>query len=238
MKENQIKGVITELVERKERKSAFDVFLSTEDILLSVINEKSPTGALRFTINNILADAKQKYARILRTKEIEELFKQMAELETTIIQARCTLVTETKLTMINQKRGGSETSYVVARAPFYNPENVKAEIRVYLGRAEELGNDLTKLSNDNKFMKNAEKLIVNAMVEVMEKRGVFAGIKKSTGVSKLVTAGEEENSISLESSSIKGAKAPKRENPFSPKHNSKPKSYTFLGLKGQNKKEG
>lgn len=238
MKENQIKGVMTELVENKNRKSAFEIFLATEEISKTALNEKTSIGAIRLTINDILLDAKQKYAQILRSKEIEELFKQMAELETTIIQSRCTLATQTKLTLINQKRGGSETSYVVARAPFYNPENVKAEIRVYLGRAEELGNDLDKLSNENKFMKNAEKLIINAMVEVMEKRGVMARIKKSSGVAKLVTADGEDDSTPGESSSMKGSTStkPERENPFSTKHNVKPKSYTFLGLKGQNKK--
>ena len=238
MKENQIKGVLTELVENKTRKSAFEIFLTTEEIPQAALTEKSSTGTTRLAIKDILFYAKQKYNQILQTNEYNLLFKEMANLETTIIQARCTLATEVKLTLVNQKRGGSETSYVVARSPFYNPDNVKAEIRVYLGRAEELGNNLEKLSNDHKFMKNAEQLIVSAMVEVMEKRGVLAGIKKSAGVSKLVTAGEVEEEKSIESSSKKSGKAPKRVNPFSPKHNVKSKSYSMLGLKGQTKKEG
>ena len=106
------------------------------------------------------------YEALYKTYDSE--FKQMSIFETKIIQARCILSTETKLTMINQKRGGSETSYVVARAPFYNPNNVKAEIRVYLGKSEEIGDDLDKLANNSKFMNNAEKLIVNAMIKIME----------------------------------------------------------------------
>lgn len=241
MRENQIKGVMTELVESKDRKSAFEVFLSTEDIPQQVINEKSYTGAIRSTINKVLADSKQKYAQILRTKENEELFKIMADLETTIIQSRCALATEIKLTLVNQKRGGSETSYVVVRAPFYNPDNVKAEIRVYLGKAEELGNDLNSLSKDAKFMDNAERLIVKAMAEVMDKRGVLPSIKKSAGVTRVVTAGvDEENSYSEKSSSKERMKLkkPKRENPFELKHNPRPKSGNMIvGLKGENKKD-
>jgi hypothetical protein len=226
MKENQIKGVMTELVEKKDRKSAFEVLLATEDISMLVVNEKSSTGSLRLTINNILIDAKQKYARILKTKEVVDLFNQMADLETTIIQARCTLATKVKLTLVNQKRGGSETSYVVARAPFYNPDNVKAEIRVYLGKTEELGIDLAKLSNDTRFMNNAEKLIVKAMVEVMEKRGVLAGIKKSEVVKHMVSDEGLEETVPV---AIKN-KEKYKGSPYKPGPglNPKPKSGMFL----------
>ncbi len=217
MKENQIKGVMTELVEKKERKSSFDVFLSTEDIPLEVIHNKSVIGQRRFGINKILVEAKQQYARIIRAKETQELFEKMAEIETTIIQARCALVTETKLTMVNQKRGGSETSYVVARAPFYNPDNVKAEIRVYLGKAEDLGSDLVKLSSDQSFMDRAENLVVKAMMEVMVKSGALKSIKKSELVKVLMTnEGDEEAGIS--GSLKKEKRMDPRRSPFTPKN--------------------
>ena len=110
----------------------------------------------------------------------------MKELETLIVQSRSIIGTVTKLSMINQNRGGSETSYIIARAPFFNPDNVKAEIRVYLGKTEEIGRTIEDLSKDTKFMDEAERQIVNAMKDVMEKRKVEVAIKKSVSVKQLV----------------------------------------------------
>ncbi len=240
MKENQLKGILVELIETKSRKSAFDVFLQSEEIPQESITEQSNIGKARGYIFSVLQNAKQEYSQITNSPEIKEIFQKLADLETTIIQSRSALATQTKLTILNQKRGGSETSYVVARAPFFNPDYVKAEIRVYLGKTEELGNDLTKLSSDSNFMENAEKLIVKAMVEVMEKRGAFASIKKSVAVNKLIIAdGEEENSSSNETSSKTRAKLkkPVRENPFSPKHTPRSKGgYKYLGPNPENEK--
>jgi hypothetical protein len=188
MKENRIKGIMAELIENKKKKSEFEIFLSTEEVSPKVLNEHSDLGKKRAAIYDILMEAKERYTQ--KTKANEKLFQELASLETTIIQARSILTAETKLTMINQKRGGSETSYVAARAPFFNPNNVKAEIRVYLGKSEEIGDDLEKLSKDSKFMKNAEKLIVNAMIEIMEANGPTAKKKKKRNIMKLALANE------------------------------------------------
>lgn len=229
---NRMKGVMTEIVERNNRKSEFEVFLTTEDIKMEFHTLNSFINETRSDVHKILTDAKQKYARLLRSEENVALFKLMAELETTIIQARCALATDTKLTMINQKRGGSETSYVVARAHFYNPDNVKAEMRVYLGKTEELGDDLTKLSNDKKFMDNAEKLMVKAMVEVMQKRGVTASVKKSVSVKEVVTLDGEVERINEPVEEETKKKGSFRKNPYQPGKgiNPKPKGGGFPSL--------
>lgn len=180
MKENRIKGIMAELIENKKKKSEFEIFLSTEEISPKVLNERSDLGRKRTAVYKVLNDAKQKYAQLISTHE--PLFQEMASLETIIIQSRSILAAKTKLTMINQRRGGSETSYVVARALFFNPNNVKSEIRVYLGKSKEIGSDLEKLSNDAKFMNNAEKLIVDAMIEIMEAGGAAAKMKKKKNI--------------------------------------------------------
>jgi hypothetical protein len=167
MKKNQLKGIFTELNETSTRKSAFTAFIETEDISSDVTLEKSEIGLIRKRVYGQLQDLKAEYIDLIKDPKVKELFARLEKLETAIVQHRSVLATEVKLTLLNQKRGGSETSYVVARAPFYNPNNVKAEIRAYLGKAEDLGSDLVKLSNDPAFMKMAELELISSMEEYM-----------------------------------------------------------------------
>lgn len=165
MKKNQLKGIFTELNETSTRKSAFTAFLETEDISSDFAVDNSEIGLIRKRVYKELQQLKAEYIDLIGDPNVKELFSRLEKLETAIVQHRSALATEVKLTMLNQKRGGSETSYVVARAPFYNPNNVKAEIRAYLGKAEDLGSDLDKLSNDREFMKKAELVLVKSMTD-------------------------------------------------------------------------
>ena len=228
MKENIIKGIMTDILETKDRKSAFDVFLKGENINMKLLSGGGEVEQIRnLAFTNYLA-AKTEYKNIVNNPDNNKLFNRMKELETLIVQSRSIISSPTKLSMINQKRGGSETSYIIARASFYNPDNVKAEIRVYLGKTEEIGRSVEELSRDTRFMDDAEKQIVKAMKEVMEKNQVQVGIKKSVKI--MVTSDGEE----VKEESKMEIKKPKRENPYSPKPGvkSKPKSYgVFLPKK-------
>jgi hypothetical protein len=165
MKKNQLKGVFTDLIETSTRKSAFTTFIETEDISSDVTLENSEIGLIRKRVYKELQKLKEEYIDLIKDPKVQELFARLEKLETAIVQHRSILVTDVKLTLLNQKRGGSETSYVVARAPFYNPNNVKAEIRAYLGKTEDLGTDLVKLSNDPEFMRRAELELISSMEE-------------------------------------------------------------------------
>jgi hypothetical protein len=167
MKKNQLKGIFTELNETSTRKSAFTTFVETEDISIDVTQEKSEIGHIRKRVYEELQKLKKEYIDLIKDPKVQELFARLEKLETAIVQHRSILVTDVKLTLLNQKRGGSETSYVVARAPFFNPNNVKAEIRAYLGKTEELGSDLVKLADDPEFMRKAELELVSSMEEYM-----------------------------------------------------------------------
>jgi hypothetical protein len=164
MKKNQLKGIFTELNETITRKSAFNSFIETENISTDVTLEMSRIGLIRKNAYKQLQELKTDYINLINDKKVKELFEKFEKLETAIVQHRSILATEVKLGLINQKRGRSETSYVIARAPFYHPNKVKSEISVYLGKTEILGNDLVKLSNDNEFMKRAELELVSSML--------------------------------------------------------------------------
>lgn len=231
MKKNQLKGIFTELIETSTRKSAFTSFIETEDISSDVTLEKSEIGHTRKKIFEELQKLKADYVAIIEDSKTKQIFARLARLETAIVQHRSMLDTEVKLTLLNQKRGGSETSYVVARAPFYNPNNVKAEIRTYLGKAEDLGSDLVLLSNDKEFMKSAELELVSSMKEYMismdtlqvsTKEKVVSTVKVPVKI--LEVAGDD---ISNKFEEVTNEKKVKKRNPFrpGPAVNPPPKTY-------------
>lgn len=254
---NQVKGVMSEIIESKFQKSLFDIFLANENIPFDENMGVSPNfysqyvgiiksnpkanDLLSFITNNWkvmykdLTYAKWVYQDIINNPANKELFETMALLETIIIQGRCLLNTDVKLTLLNQKRGESETSYIVARAPFYNPENVKAEIRAYLGKAEDLGSDLDKLSKDRSFMLYAQQQIVEAMREVINEQKIMERIKKSlkVRVKELVYAldddSNEPSSLEMKKKSID------RLDPYDPGKGISPPTKT-LGLLSKKKK--
>jgi hypothetical protein len=145
----------------------------------------------RNKIFNDYTGYKDEYNQIFNDKANLEVFHKMRLLEILILQSRSILNTSVKLGLINQKRGGSETSYVIARSPFYNPDNVKAEIRVYLGKTSEINRPIEELSRDLLFMEEAERQIVKAMNEVVERTKEKIGIKKSVKTRVVVMSNGE-----------------------------------------------
>ncbi len=233
MKKNQLKGIFTELIETSTRKSAFTSFIETEDISSDVTLEKSEIGLKRKRIFEELQKLKADYVNIIEDYKTLQIFARLARLETAIVQHRSMLDTEVKLTLLNQKRGGSETSYVVARASFYNPNNVKAEIRAYLGKSEDLGNDLVELSNDPEFMKMAELALVSSMekdmiimdtLPVRTKEKVMSAVKVPVKILQV-----ESEDIHIQHEDELNKKKVKKKTPFRPGPAVNPKPKT-LGL--------
>ena len=219
----QTKGIFTELLESDSKKSAFEMFLKSEYINVNVLKGNSEIAINRNKIFNDYTRYKDEYNEIFNDKANLEVFQKMRLLEILILQSRSILNTSVKLGLINQKRGGSETSYVIARSPFYNPDNVKAEIRVYLGKTSEINRPIEELSRDLLFMEEAERQIVKAMNEVVERTKEKIGIKKSVKTRVVVMSnGERVEEVIQETSDNKKKKHPLSPGKF-PKQN--PKSY-------------
>jgi len=219
----QTKGIFTELLESDSKKSAFEMFLKSEYINVNVLKGNSEIAINRNKILNDYTGYKDEYNQIFNDKANLEVFHKMRLLEILILQSRSILNTSVKLGLINQKRGGSETSYVIARSPFYNPDNVKAEIRVYLGKASEINRPIEVLSKDLLFMEEAERQIVKAMNEVVERTKEKIGIKKSVKTRVVVMSnGERVEEVIQETSDNNKKKHPLSPGKF-PKQT--PKSY-------------
>lgn len=171
MKKNLTKGVITELLETDKKKSSFSVFReSLEKFVPSDYNDNSTINMIRSDVILDYQKSCQEYENLLSDPEVVRMMNKFRQLENLIIQSENILNTNVKLGVVNQKRGGSETSYIIGRCFFYNPENVKDEIRVYIGKTEEIGRSLEELSSDAEFMKKTEELLVISMKEIFDRQ--------------------------------------------------------------------
>lgn len=173
MKKNLTKGVITELLETDKKKSSFSVFRESLKKFQGIqYNGNDTTSEIRYEVLNDYKKSCSEYENLLSDPEVVRILNKFRQLENLIIQSENILNTNVKLGMVNQKRGGSETSYIIGRCFFYNPENVKDEIRVYIGKTEEIGRSLEELSSDAEFMKKTEELLVISMKEIFDRQRV------------------------------------------------------------------
>jgi hypothetical protein len=174
MKVNIVKGVFTELIEGIDKKSSFTSFIDIDETIevFQAENVKSNNliniGLKSKKIKQKLIDSRQEYARIIRGKEFNNLINKLVELETEMIQSRCILNMDIKLGIAVRKiKSGEKVKYITARTQFYRVGYVRSDITVYMGSAEELGDNLAKLKNDNKFMNKVSVELQEMMLREM-----------------------------------------------------------------------
>lgn len=173
MLRGQLKGIFTDLVYDKNGVSKFHQFLwRGSRIKLNSIKINSNLGKLRRELHGTLMESCLEYEKLIEDHQSKLLFNKLAELETRIIQLRCTIdIKEIKFSKGFQKKGVSETEFLIARAPFYIPNQVRSEIRVYIGKIHELG-DVEKKLKDADFLNKVEEMVVQAMIDrQLEERG-------------------------------------------------------------------
>ncbi len=176
----QLKGIFTELVYDKNGVNKFYQFLGRgRRIKLNSIKINSNLGKLRRELYGTLMESCIEYEKLIEDDQSKLLFNKLAQLETRIIQLRCVVDTkEIKFSRGFQKKGVSETEFLIARAPFYIPNQVRSEIRVYIGKIHELG-DVERKLKDKDFLNEVEEIVVQAMIDrQLEERGAITFNKR------------------------------------------------------------
>jgi hypothetical protein len=79
MKENIIKGIMTEILETKDKKSAFEVFLEGENINLSLLAGGRKLEQIRNEAYTKYVNAKMEYRSIVENTEHIKMFNRMKE---------------------------------------------------------------------------------------------------------------------------------------------------------------
>jgi hypothetical protein len=116
-----------------------------------------------------LLKIQEMYQNLFNDKKFINLITKAALYEFALIQAKCYENLSITFGLVKQFRGGAEVEYVIARNPFIYKDKDRQELRVYLGRTDELGQPLEKLVNSPKFMQMAEQKVKEAMSEEMAK---------------------------------------------------------------------
>jgi hypothetical protein len=154
-----LKSVFANIVETRERKALYDIFIS--DGIAATLDAKMNHRPDDLT-NNFNGWLKE-FDSIVHAPDFDSTLKRLRNLEVAILMYRSIVSATISIGEMKLNRSGSEKSYAFVRAPFFAPDNVKNEIRVYMGTIEELNKSIDELKKDTTFLDRCEQEVVEAM---------------------------------------------------------------------------
>jgi hypothetical protein len=152
--------VFANVVETRERKALYDTFIIDSVTSTSEV-DTDVTKEFRGSFNKWIGE----YDQIAHQFGFIETLQRLRNLEIAILMYRSMVSPTITIGEMKLNRHGSEKSYAFVRAPFFAPDNVKNEIRVYMGTIEELKKPIEELRRDSKFLDECEQLVIKAMKE-------------------------------------------------------------------------
>ncbi len=154
-----LKSVFANIVETRERKALYDIFIS-DGIASTVDTERNKLPHdLRDNFNAWM----EEFDTIVHERGFDSTLKRLRNLEVAILMYRSIASPTISIGEMKLNRSGSEKSYAFVRAPFFAPDNVKNEIRVYMGTLDELSKSIDELKKDTTFLDRCEQEVVKAM---------------------------------------------------------------------------
>ena len=154
-----LKSVFASIVETRERKALYDIFIA-DGIATTVNAERNKlTHDLRNNFNEWMSE----FDNIVHDRVFDSTLKRLRNLEVAILMYRSIVSPTISIGEMKLNRNGSEKSYAFVRAPFFAPDNVKNEIRVYMGTLDELNKSIDELKKDTTFLERCEQEVVKAM---------------------------------------------------------------------------
>jgi hypothetical protein len=155
-----LKSVFANVTETRERKALFDVFI-TDSVTSAAEGDTPIASEYRGAFEKWIGE----YDQIVHQFGFLETLQRLRNLEVAILMYRSMVSPAISVGEMKLNRHGSEKSYAFVRSPFFAPDNVKNEIRVYMGTIEELGKSVEELRKDSKFLDSCEKAVIHAMRE-------------------------------------------------------------------------
>lgn len=154
-----LKSVFANIVETRERKALYDIFIS-DGIATTVDAEMNK---LPHDLTNNFNEWMSEFDNIVHDRVFDSTLKRLRNLEVAILMYRSIASPTISIGEMKLNRSGSEKSYAFVRAPFFAPDNVKNEIRVYMGTIDELNKSIDELKKDPTFLDRCEQEVVKAM---------------------------------------------------------------------------
>lgn len=148
----------------RERKALYDVFISDGVVTTIDFNKHEIPLEIHSSLNNWV----EEYDTIVHEKNFNATLNRLRDLEIAILMYRSSVSPTISIGEMKLRRNGSEKSYAFVRAPFFAPDNVKNEIRVYMGTIEELGKSIEELKKDANFLDRCEHAVIEAMTHKLK----------------------------------------------------------------------
>ena len=166
-----LRGVFTNIAEARERLAYYDVFLKDS---IKVIDEveisKDKSWIDRDQLLKGYNEWLYEYDSMVHDPKFEVYLQRLRNLEIAILMYRSLASPTISIGEMKMNRGNSEKSYAYARAPFYAPDNIKNEIRVYMGSMDEYSRTIDQLRFDTNFLKKCEIELKKVMEQKLEEQ--------------------------------------------------------------------
>jgi hypothetical protein len=157
MSKIKISGIFKKLLGTVTKKPDWEIF--EHNVLKGITSTKNKTE-----IKTLI----EEYKSIILDEEFQDKLQKLADLEYVILQKRCTLSEKIVLGVLKNERFGAQANYLIARAPFPHKDKKRDEMRVYLGRMDELNfKTVQDAYDDENFMSYARKTVKDEMLKIL-----------------------------------------------------------------------
>ncbi len=166
-----LRSVFTNIAEARTRRAYYDVFLN--DSLKIVEEVKSSDDGAWIDRKQLLSgyeDWLSEYESMVHDPKFETYLQRLRNLEIAILMYRSLAFPTISIGDLKLNRGNSEKNYAFARAPFYSPDSIKNEIRVYMGSMEDYSKTIDELKLDKEFMERCKVELKKAMQHKIEEQ--------------------------------------------------------------------
>lgn len=181
----KLKGVLLEVVGTKTDGNtglqSFNAFLEADKDLVAQNDFGFQTRGFEY-YSKRLKEAKLFYKELYSNEEFVNFLDDLAAVETLMLQYRSLygIKGNLKLGTLKRTKDGVEKNYIVARCPFYNPNTIKTEIKVYLGTTDKESRSIEELIKDPKYiLKACDEVFkgMKAIIENQERNNSVGGIQ-------------------------------------------------------------
>lgn len=152
-----LRGVFANIAEARERRAYYDVFL--KDSIKVIEDIKSSKDNLWIDREQLLVGYEEwlkEYESKVHDSKFELYLQRLRNLEIAILMYRSLAFPTISIGEMKMNRGNSEKSYAYARVSFYAPDNIKNEIRVYMGSMDDYKKTIDQLKLDTEFLDKCE----------------------------------------------------------------------------------